>query len=144
MAATPTGIRASQRPSLDADFSVVWSATDGCYHRHEMVIEQRRHARAPIASSIVFFVKGESAERSGTARDISVGGMSVETTSPAPFGAEVVAHAQLPGSTETLALPAVVRWVRDGKMGLQFGLLGAKETHVITEIKRKHDESGAD
>lgn len=105
-----------------------------------MVIEQRRHARAPIAASLVFFVKGETAERNGTGRDISVGGMSVETTNPAPFGAEVVVHSQLPGSTEVLTMPAIVRWVRDGRMGLQFGLLGAKETHVITEIKRQFDE----
>ena len=106
-----------------------------------MVIEQRRYARAPIESTVSFFVKGESAERSGTARDVSIGGMSVETTNSAPFGADIVVHAILPGAPETLALPAIVRWVRDGRMGLQFGLLGAKETHLITEIGRKYAEA---
>jgi hypothetical protein len=32
----------------------------------------------------------------------------------------------------------VVRWVRDGGMGVQFGLLGAVETHIITEISRQY------
>jgi hypothetical protein len=29
---------------------------------------------------------------------------------------------------------AVVRWIRPGCMGLQFELLGARETHLITDL----------
>jgi type IV pilus assembly protein PilZ len=33
-----------------------------------------------------------------------------------------------------MALPAVVRWTSKDGMGVQFGLLGARETHEITEF----------
>jgi Tfp pilus assembly protein PilZ len=66
--------------------------------------------------------------------------MFVETATPAAFGADVILHVELPGGTEPFALPGVVRWVRDGGMGVQFGLLGALETHLITEINRAHAE----
>jgi type IV pilus assembly protein PilZ len=72
----------------------------------------------------------------GRARDVSVGGMFVETDAPLPFGAEVIVHVQLPSSKDEFRLPGVVRWTRDDGMGIQFGLLGAKETHAITEIVR--------
>ena len=105
------------------------------------MIEKRRHARAAVDSPATFSVKGQTGTSSGLAKDVSVGGMFVETATPAAFGAEVIVHVTLPGADGAMSLPGVVRWVRDGGMGLQFGLLGAVETHVITEINRKHAES---
>jgi hypothetical protein len=35
-----------------------------------------------------------------------------------------------------IELDAVVRWNHSGGMGLQFGLLGARETHAIGEMTR--------
>jgi type IV pilus assembly protein PilZ len=105
------------------------------------VIEKRRYARAPFNIAAAFVVKGGSERHDGLAKDISVGGVFVETASPASFGAEVVVYVVLPGTTGEVALPGVVRWVRDGGMGVQFGLLGAKETHAITEIGRRHSEA---
>jgi type IV pilus assembly protein PilZ len=105
------------------------------------VIEQRRYARAPIDCRLAFVVKGKTKELEGIGRDIAVGGMFIETVTPAPFGADVIIHARLPGADHALALPGVVRWVRDGGMGIQFGLLGAVETHIITEINRKHADA---
>jgi hypothetical protein len=53
------------------------------------------------------------------------------------FNGEVVVHVLLPGQRAPFALPAVVRWSRAGEgMGLQFGLLGARETHAITELTK--------
>ncbi len=102
------------------------------------MIEQRKYARAPINTPLFFYVKGKDKELEGTGKDISVGGMAIETSTPAAFGAEVIVHVSLPGSDDVLALPGVVRWVRSGVIGIQFGLLGAVETHIITEIARKH------
>jgi type IV pilus assembly protein PilZ len=110
------------------------------FEREPNVIEQRRHARAPIDTPLFFFVKGKEGELEGVGKDISVGGMAIDTKTPAAFNAEVIVHVSLPGSDEILALPGVVRWVRGSIMGVQFGLLGAIETHVITEIARKHAE----
>jgi PilZ domain len=102
------------------------------------VVEQRRYARAPINSPATFSAKGKTDRTEGLAKDISVGGMFMETSAPAAFGAEVIVHVSLPGASGPVSLPGVVRWVRDGGMGIQFGLLGAVETHIITEIGRKH------
>lgn len=102
------------------------------------MIEQRRHARAPINVPVSFAVKGKAEDQSGLGKDISLGGMFVETDQPAPFGSNLMVQLTLPGAEGPLSLPGVVRWVRDGGMGIQFGLLGALETHLITEIGRKH------
>ena len=107
-----------------------------------MVIEQHRYARAPIDAPLSFALKGKSEQRPGVGKDIAIGGMFIETTTPAAFGADIVVHVRLPGSNDVVPLPGVVRWVRDGGMGIQFGLLGAVETHLITEINRKHAERG--
>lgn len=106
------------------------------------MIEQRRHARAPIHAPLSFIVKGNEEQHAGLGKDISLGGMFIETDSPATFGAEVIIHVELPGAGSPFALPGIVRWVRADGMGVQFGLLGARETYVITEIKRRHTESG--
>ncbi len=102
------------------------------------MIEQRRYARVPLDRSATFSIKGETGARPGIAKDIAVGGMFIETATPARFGANVIIHVELPGQDGPVSLPGVVRWVRDGGMGVQFGLLGAVETHTITEISRKH------
>jgi hypothetical protein len=102
------------------------------------VIEQRKYARAPINTPLFFFVKGDTNEREGLGKDIAIGGMAIETEVPAGFGQDVIVQVSLPGSDDILALPGVVRWVRGPVMGIQFGLLGAVETHIITEIARKH------
>jgi type IV pilus assembly protein PilZ len=60
--------------------------------------------------------------------------MFVVTETPLPFATEIVIHVTLPGQKSAFALPAVVRWVGDGGMGTQFGLIGARETHAITQV----------
>jgi len=85
---------------------------------------------------VAFSRKGQDQRISGQATDISLGGMFIETAEPAPFGAEVVVHVRLPGQPSAFDLPAVVRWVRPGGMGVQFRMLGARETHTITELVR--------
>jgi len=101
------------------------------------VLELRRYERARIDLAVEFTAKGSAQRTAGHARDISVGGMYVETPHPAAFNGEVVVYVQLPGQRAPLALPAVVRWTRAGEgMGLQFGLLGARETHAITELTK--------
>jgi hypothetical protein len=103
------------------------------------VIEKRRYARAPIDLPVVFSVKGSGGEGEGIGRDVSLGGIFIETETPASFGAEVIVRVRLRTPTDAerdFDLPGVVRWVRSGGMGVQFGLLGALETHAITELGR--------
>jgi type IV pilus assembly protein PilZ len=98
------------------------------------VIELRRHQRAPLDIAVEFVGKGSSERFGGQAKDISLGGMFIETGTPPAFGAELTIHLTLPGQKAPFALPAVVRWTRNGGMGVQFGLIGARETHAITEL----------
>ena len=70
----------------------------------------------------------------GTARDIGIGGIFIETTEVLPFGAVVVIVGRLPGASHDLRLPGIVRWSKSNGFGVQFGLLGAQETHAILTI----------
>jgi hypothetical protein len=97
------------------------------------VQEKRRYERKP-ADFVVEFATAEGVRTSGICRDISVGGMRIQTPSPAPFGAEVTVYAELAGTRGALALPGVVRWAKDGEMGVQFGMLGARQTNAITQL----------
>jgi Tfp pilus assembly protein PilZ len=72
----------------------------------------------------------------GLGKDISVGGMFIETEAPASFGSGIVVRFRLPGHKEEMVMQGVVRWTRADGMGVQFGLLGARETHAITELVR--------
>ncbi len=58
-----------------------------------------------------------------------------------PFGQRVVVHLTPPGELSDVSLPAVVRWIQEGGVGLQFWLLGVRETHVITEIVASHERN---
>ena len=103
------------------------------------MIEKRKYARAAIDLPVYFAVKGRDGSASGIGKDISIGGIFIETESPAPFGADIVVRGRLrtPSNDDRdFDLPGVVRWVRAGGMGVQFGLMGAIETHAITELTK--------
>jgi type IV pilus assembly protein PilZ len=102
------------------------------------VVELRQHQRTPVDLAVQFAAKGSSKRVPGRAKDLSIGGMYLQTATPLPFGTEVVVEVLLPGQKAPMALPAVVRWTRATEgMGLQFGLLGARETHAITALSTK-------
>jgi type IV pilus assembly protein PilZ len=101
------------------------------------VVELRRYQRAPLDVAVEFAPKGSSERQQGRAKDISLGGMFVHTAHPSPFSTEIVVHITLPGQKVAFALPCVVRWTGADGMGVQFGLIGARETHAITEITRQ-------
>jgi type IV pilus assembly protein PilZ len=100
------------------------------------MVEKRGSHRSPLDVAVEISTKAGAAIVA-RARDISVGGIFVDTDEPLPFGSDVLVRVVLPSSKDPFVLPAVVRWTRVGGMGLQFGLLGARETHAITEIVRK-------
>jgi type IV pilus assembly protein PilZ len=102
-------------------------------------VELRRFTRAPLEQPLEFKTKSSDRRIRGLAKDISVGGMFVETEEPAAFGAEVVVHVTLPADPRELRFPGVVRWTNAHGMGVQFGLLGARETHAITEIVKENE-----
>lgn len=106
------------------------------------MVEKRTAARSSIHVSLEFVRKDSQEKLSGVGTDISVGGMFVETSTPAAFGSSIVVRARFPGHKEEMVLPAIVRWTSPVGMGVQFGLLGVRETHAITEIVRAGTTKG--
>jgi hypothetical protein len=72
----------------------------------------------------------------GHSKDISIGGMFIESETPVSFGTEVSIVLRLPKAKADCRLPAVIRWLKPGGFGVQFGLLGARETHAISELMK--------
>lgn len=98
--------------------------------------ENRRHERAPLDLEVTLSILGDDTAVPARARDVSLGGMFVETKLVPPFGIAVVVVLTLP-SGERLRIPARVRWTRPGGVGVQFGLIGAHETHALLEMTKK-------
>jgi hypothetical protein len=93
--------------------------------------EERVYRRVPLGVEVQI-VTGEGSPLSGLARDISLGGLFVESESRLSFGDEITVLVQLPETKDTLRLSGVVRWTNSAGFGLQFGSLGASATHAIT------------
>jgi hypothetical protein len=99
------------------------------------VYEKRRHHRVPLETIVTCRsteIETEVFQCEANARDISIGGMYLQSTDPPPLGRKLELCFQLPGKSVTLRLPAIVRWFGTDGFGVQFQLLGAKETHAIT------------
>jgi len=96
------------------------------------VREKRSHYRKVVELPVEFSVVGEPERLVGVCRNLSLGGVHIETETPAPFGAHITVHLHLAGLGPE-GLPGIVRWVKPQQMGVQFGLLGARETYALTK-----------
>jgi Tfp pilus assembly protein PilZ len=94
------------------------------------VKEQRRHPRVAIQST-ARCETNEGVVFEGVAMDLSLGGMFIESPDAPAFGTNLTIVLTLPDSATALRLPGVVRWNKPGGFGVQFGLLGAAETHAV-------------
>ena len=94
--------------------------------------DKRRHPRVPVNLPISFEVPGQGTH-SGILVDVSMGGAFITTEKPPAFGVEVIITGNLPGAAAA-RLPAIVRWSKSDGFGVQFGLLGARETHALNAI----------
>ena len=95
--------------------------------------DKRSHPRVPLSVDVTCEVSG-GASILGRAKDISVGGMYIESETEVSFGTQVSIVLRLPNTKADARLPAVIRWIKPGGFGVQFGLLGARETHAISEL----------
>lgn len=108
----------------------------------EAAKEARREHRAQLSINVRFKLvsgRSEAPDEGGAvvharARNLSVGGMFIETDRPAPFGAEVTVELALPDMPELARLASTVRWRSADGMGVQFGVMGARETHGIVKL----------
>ena len=98
--------------------------------------DKRSHPRVPINATFLCEPKNGSAFQA-RGKDVSVGGMYLESATSPTFGTELTIVGTVPGAKKDLRLPAVVRWTKPGGFGVQFGLLGALETHVLSELMKE-------
>lgn len=95
--------------------------------------EKRASPRVQIDIDVACEIKDRAAVN-GRAKDVSLGGMFIESEEALPFNTQVTIVAKLGG--HDLRLTGVVRWSKPGGFGVQFGLLGARETHVIAQLMK--------
>jgi hypothetical protein len=95
--------------------------------------EKRKHMRIPI-SHPVLCEAGAREPFAAVITDLGIGGARIESTHTPTYAAEIVLSLRLPGAAEMSRLPAIVRWTRPGAFGVQFGLLGARDTKAIVEL----------
>ncbi len=99
-----------------------------------IVTEHRQHPRKSVQISVAFQTQG-GARVEASCRDISLGGIFLETESPLPYGAVLTVFLGLPGLKQEAIVQATVRWTEKGKgMGVQFGVMGARETHALLQL----------
>lgn len=110
--------------------------------REQRPLEQRKHARTPVSCTVSCHVHSDSAPDEGellplvAAKDVSLGGMFLECEAPPPFGAIVTLTLDA-NTPRELSLPGTVRWNTDSGFGVQFGLLGARDTHAVLALIKK-------
>ena len=81
--------------------------------------------------AIAYSVEG-SERREARCSDLSLGGAYVEVDGEVPaFGSKITVFLALPD--KEIDVDATVRWVKPDGMGLQFGLLDARDTYALTE-----------
>ncbi len=95
--------------------------------------ELRQHSRVELGAGALCEIEGADALLVKV-RDISLGGACVESEVVPLYGTELTVAVELPGSTHFSRLPATVRWAARGTFGVQFGLLGARDTHLIVSL----------
>ena len=99
--------------------------------------DKRQYPRTVVEADIAFQVAGGS-RVDARCRDVSLGGMFIDTTARLPYGTTVRVFLRLPGLRDEIAVESIVRWSKPGGMGVQFGVMGARETHALTQLLMGH------
>jgi hypothetical protein len=98
--------------------------------------EKRAYSRSVVRIPVTCTTEG-GANLKGFTRDISTGGVFIEGSDIPAFGTRVTLVLDSPGLSD-LKIPGIVRWTKIDGFGLQFQLLGARETHALALIVSKN------
>jgi hypothetical protein len=93
---------------------------------------QDRRALTRLIIELDVLLIWDGSPRAARITDLGIGGMFVECAESAPFNTSLLVVLEHAGGP--LRLPGIVRWNNEVGMGLQLGLLGARETHAIAEL----------
>jgi type IV pilus assembly protein PilZ len=95
--------------------------------------EKRQHPRKVVQVGVAYQV-GDGPRVDATCCDISLGGMFIETPTPAKFNEDVLVFLRLPELKDEAKVKSKVRWTEPTGMGVQFGMMGARETHALMKL----------
>jgi hypothetical protein len=95
------------------------------------VPEHRKYTRHDLSAPAAFQLAG-GPRVAARYQNLSLGGAYIETTEPVAYGTQVSVFLHLPGLAGEARFEATVRWTKRDGMGVQFGLVGARETHALT------------
>ncbi len=93
--------------------------------------EQRKHPRKALHPKAAFALDG-GPRIEAFCRDLGLGGAFLETSNVAVFATEVTVYLDLEG--HDVAIRSLVRWTGKDGFGVQFGLLGARETSRLVAL----------
>jgi type IV pilus assembly protein PilZ len=98
--------------------------------------DKRASARLPVNLDVEFVNRvGEwESPRTGTCRNLSVGGMFIETSAPLPFDSRIAVYLKVEGAPGPIGLHANVRWTNGAGMGIQLHALGSREMSTILRL----------
>jgi uncharacterized protein (TIGR02266 family) len=99
--------------------------------------KQRIHARFDVRLKVRF--QFEDKDQEGYSRNLSIGGMFVETALPIPYGTNFKVSFQIPTHNQEITTNSNVCWVeRNGTtvvgIGLKFGALRAIEVWALNQF----------
>jgi type IV pilus assembly protein PilZ len=97
-------------------------------------VQRRRHERHTVAVPVTFTCEGTIV--SAHSKDLSLGGMFIETDRALPYGTRFSLEVTLPAVREPLRFDATVRWTSPQGMGVQWGALRIIETWALNQVLR--------
>lgn len=100
-----------------------------------MSASRRLHERFDVELPVVILHDG--VEIPAATINLSLGGMLIKTERRIAFGANVLIRMELPALKEPAEIAAVVRWDRDGQVGVQFSALRAKDTWALNQLMKR-------
>ena len=107
-----------------------------------MTIQRRTQQRYDIRLPLEFTL--DETEYQAQTRNLSLGGMFIETAAPVTYGAKVRLSFRLPALQENIQVDAEVRWIeKDGGLvkgiGVQFEGLRAKHVWALNKLFAAHE-----
>ncbi len=93
--------------------------------------ERRKHVRKSVSIPVALLLPDRVEVES---RDLSLGGIFVSCDRLLPYGSKLTVALKLPGLADETQVEGTVRWAQGNGMGIQFGMMGARETAALLSL----------
>ncbi len=101
-------------------------------------LDEREAPRKPCLLSVDFST--EDISHNDIVRDISIGGLFIETGAAISIGRELELNFQIPDSSETMKVSGKIVWKNENGVGLQFNNLNKEQAELIKHYTDEQKE----